>query len=230
MGERIVVITGATGTSGPTVARRFASGGDRLALIARDESSVAEVLASLDGGASRHAAVPADLSTGEGASAAAEEVRRRLGRPSVLLHLVGTYAGGTRLEDADEAEWRRLLDTNLWVPFHVMRAWLPDIRGAAGGRIVTVSTPFAQAPGPNSAGYVASKAAVEALTLSVARELKDTGEGTGATANVVLVRAIGDGKPTETRPEELAATLWWLCSPEAGAVNGQRIGVMGRGL
>ena len=44
----------------------------------------------------------------------------------------------------------------------------------------------------------------------------------------VLVRTIGDEKPTHTRPEEIAAALAWLASPEAGAVSGQRIPVVGR--
>jgi NAD(P)-dependent dehydrogenase (short-subunit alcohol dehydrogenase family) len=222
--DRVVVITGASGSSGPTVAAWFAGRGDRIALIARGQADVTEIAERLEGGSSRHAAIAADLSTDAGAGAAADEVRRRLGSPSVLLHLVGTYLGGTRLEDTDEAQWHRLMDTNVWAPFHTLRAWLPDIRRAAGGRIVTVSSPFAQAPGPNSAGYVASKAALEALTLSVARELK----GANATANVVLVRAIGSDTPGQTRPEELAAAMWWLCSEDAAAVNGQRIPLVGR--
>lgn len=60
--------------------------------------------------------------------------------------------------------------------------------------------------------------------MSVGRDLA----GTTATANVPLVRAIGDEKPNQTRPEELAAAMAWLLSPEAGAVNGQRIPVFGR--
>ena len=52
--------------------------------------------------------------------------------------------------------------------------------------------------------------------------------GLPATANVVVLRAIGNEKPTEQRPEEIAATMAWLCSSEAGAVNGQRIPLIGR--
>lgn len=52
--------------------------------------------------------------------------------------------------------------------------------------------------------------------------------GTNATANVVLVRTIGDEKPTHTRPEEIAAAMAWLCTPQASAVSGQRIPLVGR--
>lgn len=222
---RVVVVTGATGKLGRVVAARFAAEGDRLALISRSREELDELRTTLakEGGA--HVAIPANLLDETHAQAAAREIRRHLGPPSVLLHLVGTYAGGTALEDADEAEWRALFETNMWSTFHVMRAFLPDIRAAAAGRIVTVSTPLAAAPGPNIAGYVASKAAVEALTLAVARELA----GTPATANVVLIRTIGDAKPTHTRPEEIAEAMLWLASPRSGAVNGQRIPLVGRG-
>lgn len=225
MGERIVVISGATGKLGPTVAAAFAEAGDRLALIARDGAEVAELAAFLPGGLGHHIGIAADLISPSSASGAAREVRERLGPPVVLLHLVGGYAGGTPVEDADETLWRDLFELNFWSAFHTLRAFLPDIRAAVAGRIVTVSTPLAGAPVASIGPYAASKGAVETLTLTVARELA----GTTATSNVILVRTIGDAKPTHTRPAEIAAALLWLASPEAGAVNGQRIPLVGRG-
>ncbi|HET9436510.1 MAG TPA: SDR family oxidoreductase, partial [Candidatus Limnocylindrales bacterium] len=177
------------------------------------------------GGSGLHAGIAAELLTEAGATAAAAAVRERLGAPQVLLHLVGGYAGGTSIEDADPALWRDLFDLNFWSAFHTLRAFLPDIRAAEGGRIVTISTPLAGAPVANIGPYAASKGAVETLTLTLARELA----GTAATANVVLVRTIGDEKPTHTRPDEIAAALAWLASPAAAAVSGQRIPLVGRG-
>ncbi|HUG48242.1 MAG TPA: SDR family oxidoreductase [Candidatus Limnocylindria bacterium] len=92
------------------------------------------------------------------------------------------------------------------------------------GRVVAVSTPFAQQPGATNAAYAASKAALEALILSVARE----GREHGLTANVVVVRSIPSESPADgnasrprtwTRPEELSSTMLWLCSDEAGLVT-----------
>ena len=223
--DRIVVVTGATGKLGPTVAGRFAAAGDRLALLARDRDAVEALVASMPGGADRHAGIAADLVTEEGAHGAATAVHDRLGAPSVLLHLIGGYAGGTSIEDADPALWRDLFELNFWSAFHTLRAFLPDIRAAADGRIVTVSTPLAGSPVANIGPYAASKGAVETLTLTLARELA----GTTATANVILVRTIGDEKPTHTRPAEIAEALAWLASPAAGAVSGQRIPLVGRG-
>src|SRR4029077_19482723 len=148
----------------------FAAAGDRLALLARDGAEVSALAATLpNGGARWDAGVAGDLSTAGGAANAAADVRERVGPPSVLLHLVGGYAGGTSLEDAEEALWRDIFELNFWSTFHALRAFLPDIRAADDGRIVTVSTPLAGSPVANIGPYAASKGAVETLTLIVAR-------------------------------------------------------------
>jgi NAD(P)-dependent dehydrogenase (short-subunit alcohol dehydrogenase family) len=222
--DRVVAITGASGRLGRVVAARFAEDGYRLALLARDRDDVVDLIGSLPGGAGRHAAVAVDLASAESSGAAAAGVRQELGPASVLLQLVGGYAGGRSFADNDDDELRRLLDLNLWTTAHAIRAFLPDIAAAEHGRIVTVSTFVAQAPTARHAAYAASKAAVEALTISVARDLA----GTTATANVVVLRSIGDEKPTDQRPNEIAASMLWLSSPDAAAINGQRINLFGR--
>ena len=224
MGDRVIAITGATGKLGSVVAAHFAGTGARLALSARSEEEVMALAADLEDGSERHAGFAVDLGDAASARATADAVRERLGPVSVLLHLVGGYAGGTPFVDGDDEEFRHLLDLNLWSTIHAVRAFLPDVMAAEHGRIVTVSTYVAAAPTPKHAASAASKAAVEALTISVARDLA----GTTATSNVVVLRSIGDEKPTDQRPEEIAAVMAFLCSPEAGTINGQRIPLIGR--
>ena len=223
-GDRVVAITGATGRLGGVVAAKFADAGYRLALLAQSRADCESLAATLPGGLERHAGLGVDLASAEASAATAAEIRERLGPVSGLLQLVGGYAGGTPFVDGDDTEMKNLLALNLWTTVHAIRAFLPDIAAAEVGRIVTVSTFVAAAPTPKHAAYAASKAAVEALTISVARDLA----GTTATSNVVVIRSIGDEKPTDTRPEEIAAAMLWLCSPEAGATNGQRIVLHGR--
>jgi NAD(P)-dependent dehydrogenase (short-subunit alcohol dehydrogenase family) len=223
MSERVIAITGATGKLGRVVSAHFAGTGARLALLARSEE-VAALVSELPGGSERHAGFTVDLRDAASAGAVAAAVRDRLGPASVLLQLVGGYAGGTPFADGDDEEFRHLLDLNLWSTIHAVRAFLPDVAAAERGRIVTVSTYVAAVPTPKHAAYAATKAAVEALTISVARDLA----GTSATANVVVLRSIGDEKPTDQRPEEIAAAMAFLCSPEAGTINGQRIPLIGR--
>lgn len=221
---RVVAITGATGRLGGVVAARFAEAGYRLALLAQSRADCEDLASTLPGGLDRHVALGVDLSSAEASAAAASEVRGRLGPVSVLLQLVGGYAGGRPFAESDDTEMKNLLALNLWTTIHAVRTFLRDIAAAEHGRIVTVSSSVAAAPTPKHAAYAASKAAVEALTLSVARDLA----GTSATANVIVIRQIGDEKPADTRPDEIAAAMLWLCSPDAGATNGQRIPLLGR--
>ena len=224
MTERVVAITGATGRLGRVVAEHFAGTGARLALLGRSEEEAATLASELPGGSDRHAGFAVDLGDAAASAAAAAAVRERLGPAAVLLQLVGGYAGGTPFVDGDDEEFRHLLDLNLWTTVHAIRAFLPDVLAAEHGRIVTVSTYVAATPTPKHAAYAATKAAVEALTMSVARDMA----GTTATANVVVLRSLGDEKATEQRPEEVAATMAWLASPDAGTINGQRINLFGR--
>ncbi len=100
---------------------------------------------------------------------------------------------------------------------------------------MTLSSLLAERPTGHSAAYSAAKAGLEALTLAAAQEVKDK----GATANVVVIRTLdtpeeraktGEAKTVGwVRPEEVAALLLFLCSDEAGAINGARIPMYGRG-
>lgn len=221
---RVVVVTGATGPLGGALARRFAEAGDRIVLLGRSMDRLTVVQQELPGGNERHLSLEADLDRADDVLTVARAVRERLGPPTILLHAVGGYRGGTGLVDAAADEIGAMLAAHAVSTFNTLRAFLPDIRQADGGRIVTFSSPLAQAPSATAAAYAAAKAALEAITLSVARELAST----NATANVVTIRTIGGARRSEVRPEDIAETVAWLCSPAAATVNGARIPMHGR--
>ena len=102
------------------------------------------------------------------------------------------------------------------------RAFAPKLR-EAGGRFVLVSSKQAQDPDAKNAAYAAAKAYAEAWTLAFA---KDLGEH-GGTANVVVVNAIGDDKPSFTPAAHLAANIAWLLSDECSRMNGGRLPLHG---
>ena len=127
-----------------------------------------------------------------------------------------------------------MLDQHLWTTLNVAQAVVPGMTERGWGRVVAVSTPFAMTPGPRGASYAVAMAAKDTLIRALARELGDT----GVTANLVIVKQIDAAHERETAPtsknassttpDEIAATLRFLCSDDAAAINGARIPLDGR--
>jgi NAD(P)-dependent dehydrogenase (short-subunit alcohol dehydrogenase family) len=232
--EPVVLITGATGGLGRVVAATFAADGARLGLVGTDGYRLAAVAAACGLEADRWVAGIGDLSAPDGARAAVDAVVGRFGRIDAWLHVVGGWAGGTPVVDLDHAEVRSMLDQHLWTTLNVAQAVVPGMVERGWGRVVAVSTPFALVPGAKEASYAVGKAAEDTLIRALARELG----GTGVTANLVVVRQIDTAHERETAPstknassttpEEIAATMRFLCSAAAAAVNGARVPLDGR--
>jgi NAD(P)-dependent dehydrogenase (short-subunit alcohol dehydrogenase family) len=229
--DKVAVVTGATGTLGPAVARAFVQEGARLVLVSPHESALTALVNDLGYRESRVVKHPAEPTDVAAVQSLVDAVRTRFGRADILLHLAGGYKGGTLLETPDES-WQYLWDANVKSAINTIRAFLPLLTANRWGRIVTLSSGVTQTPPSNNAAYVTAKAALEALTLAVAQEVKDQ----GVTANVVLVRSLDtpaerakqpDKSSGWVRPEDVAATLLFLCTEAAGAITGARIPVFG---
>jgi NAD(P)-dependent dehydrogenase (short-subunit alcohol dehydrogenase family) len=232
--DPVVLITGATGRLGRVTARVFADDGARLGLIGTDAGRLAEVAAEIGVADDRWAGAVADLIDPAAARGAVESVVARFGRIDGWVHLVGGWVGGTPVVDLDHEELRRMLDQHLWTTLNVAQAVVPGMIEHGWGRVIAVSTPFAMTPGPRGASYAVAKAAEDTLIRALAREVG----GTGVTANLVVVKQIDTRHERETAssskhasattPEEIAATLRFLCSDAAVAINGARIPLDGR--
>ena len=225
--DRVAVITGASGALGGAVARRLADGGARLALLGRSAEGLEQLAKELGVAEDRYMATSVDLSEPESARQAAGSVMNRFGRVDMLIHLVGGWAGGTPVLDVPSEEVSGMLQQHVWTTLNAVQAFVPHMVEQDWGRIVAVSQPAALQPAGNASPYAIGKAGQEVLLLSLAQELR----GTGVTANVVLVRAIGtreEGRGAKTTPDEIASTIEYLCSDEARMINGARIPAHGR--
>jgi NAD(P)-dependent dehydrogenase (short-subunit alcohol dehydrogenase family) len=229
--DQVAVLVGATGQLGPAVAKAFLHAGVKLVLVGTREQELNSLFKELGFRESRVIHQVADAMDPASMHTLAEAVKERFGSADILLNIAGGYRGGSLLETPNEL-WDLMLNMNLRTAVNSIRAFLPLMIANDGGRILTVSSGITQAPPANVAAYVTAKAALEAMTLAVAQEVKDK----KITANVVLIRALDtpaerakqpDKKTGWVKPEDVAATLLFLCSAEGIAITGARIPVYG---
>jgi NAD(P)-dependent dehydrogenase (short-subunit alcohol dehydrogenase family) len=231
--DKVVVITGATGGLGQVVAGRMTAEGARLALLSSKMEHLEALVAELRVPPERVLTQAADLRD-PAAQAAAQAVSGRFGRCDIVLHLVGGWAGGTPVTAVEVATVEDMLQQHLWTTLAVMQAFVPQLLANGWGRLIAVSSPFARRPQAKGAAYAVGKAAQEALFLTLAEEIADS----GVTANLLLARTIDTQHARAqapsaknaawTTPEEITAAILYLCSDEARAINGARLPLYGR--
>lgn len=231
LSNKVAVIIGATGQLGPTVAKTFVQAGAKLALVSTQSQQLDELRIDLNLRESYAIYRLAATMDEAEMNALADAVRIKFGRADILIHLVGTFRGGAFSETPTET-WDTMFQRNVFSAVNAIRAFLPLLTENEWGRIITTSSGLTQNPPANTAAYVSAKAALETMTLAVAKEIQED----GVTANVVLIRSLDtpgerEKQPDKTtgwvKPEEVAATLLFLCSDEAGSITGARIPVTG---
>lgn len=220
MKDRIVVITGATGATGQAAARAFAEQGASLALVSRDQGKLDALARDLDLPEDRVLVHAVDLLDGAAVGEAARAVSARFGRLDVLIHLVGGWTGGRTIAESGEDEFRFMLDQHAWTTIHLLRAFSPGLSENGWGRVIAVTSPLAENPSGKMGPYALGKAAQETLILTLADEFKNT----NITANVIQTKAIDvKGTGSGISPAEIVAAMLYLCSDEAGRINGARL-------
>ncbi len=233
--DRVALITGATGGLGRVAAAAFAAQGTRLGLVGTDGTRLQSVAGDLGLGPGSWAAAVGDLRNATDAARVVAEIAERLGRIDIVLHLVGGWAGGSKIAELDPEEMRAMLDQHVWTTLHVARAVVPGMIERGWGRFIAISSTVALEGTAGMASYAVAKAGEEALLRTLAREVA----GTGVTANVLVVRKIDTAHERDTgpsvknatwaTPEELVAAMMYLCSDQASVANGTRIPLTGRG-
>jgi 3-oxoacyl-[acyl-carrier protein] reductase len=218
---RVAIVTGAASGIGRACAQRFAAEGFRVA-------SFDLVAADIDGGLS----IAVDITDRDAVTDAARRVVAELGAPSALLNVAGVYPP-TTLETTTVELYRRTFDVNVLGTILVAQAVAPHM--PAGGAIVNLASIDAFVPSRGQLVYCASKAAVVALTRSLALELaprvrvnaiapgwvdtpgnRATGRMEAALASVPLGRAAS--------PDEIADLAWFLAGEgRATYVTGETI-------
>ena len=232
---RTVLVTGGSRGIGAATVRRFAQAGDRVFFTYLRSEAAATRLAAETGAT----AIRGDAASREDAEAAIREAEKQ-GPLDVLVCNAGVAHYGM-IMDMGDADYRRVMDTNVYGPFAALRAAMPGMFWRRKGCIVTLSSIWGQHGASCEGIYSASKAAVIALTQAAAKE----GAAAGVRVNCVAPGAIdtemnGHLSPEEKKEleaeiplgrmgtaEEVAEVIFFLCGEGAAYITGQVIPVNG---
>jgi 3-oxoacyl-[acyl-carrier protein] reductase len=169
---RVAVVIGATGGIGSAVCRRLAAAGCRVAVSFHRNGSAAEALAaSLEGDG--HAAVHADVTDSGSLAGLARALALRYGAVDILVNSAGTtrFVPHADLDGLDDSLIDDIFRTNWRGPFATIRALRPLLEQTGRGVVVNVSSIAATSGIGSNVAYCASKAALNAMTVSLARAL-----------------------------------------------------------
>jgi len=239
---KVALVTGAAAGIGAAISRRLARDGIAIGVLDRLIDGATTVANDIVAAGGKAIALQADITDRAQVKAAVTKLRETFGPVTILVNNAG-ITGFVPFEELTDEQWDRMMQVNLKGPFIVTQVVLPDMKTAAWGRIVNISSSSAQSGAVRMAHYSASKGAIIALTKTLARELGPL----GITCNNIPPRFVMNTVMSEEsipethrremiaagpilrqgEPADIAGACAWLVSEEAGYVTGQTIGVNG---
>jgi len=228
---RIALVTGASQGIGRACAIELARAGATVALAARNEAKLAEVVAEIEAAGGKAAAFPLDVASEESIRTGAKAILERFGKVEILVNNAGITRDGLMLR-MKRAAWDDVLSTNLTGAFLLKNRW---------GRIINISSVVGRTGQGGQANYAASKAGLIGLTRSIAREVSSRGITVNAVAPGYIetaMTAVLDEKQREAMMKEIplgragtdaeiAQSVAFLASDAAGYITGHVLDVNG---
>ena len=222
--RRIAVVTGANRGLGYEIARQLAGADVFVVLGARDPVKGEAAAARLAVKGAGVAAFALDVNDTRSVRRFVEHVEKAHGTPSILVNNAGVYPESTdaTVLETPTSVWRETFETNLFGAVRMCREVVPLMEALRYGRIVNVSSGLGQmsSMGSGTPAYRVSKAALNALTATLAAEVK----GTGILVNSMSpgwVKTDMGGKAAPRSVEQGADTAVWLCLLPSSGPSGQ---------
>ncbi|ODT61659.1 MULTISPECIES: 3-oxoacyl-ACP reductase FabG [Paracoccus] len=234
---KTALVTGASGGIGGAIAEALHAAGATVALSGTREEPLRDLAERL--GARAHV-VTANLGDAESVLALPKAAAEAMGSVDILVNNAGITRDNLFMRMSDD-EWAQVLDVNLTSTFKLSRAVLRGMMKARWGRIVNITSVVGATGNPGQGNYAAAKAGVVGMSKSLAYEVASRGITVNCVAPGFIATAMTD-KLTEDQkgkiltqipagrmggPEEIAAAVLYLASPEAGYVTGATLHVNG---
>ena len=166
---KFAVVTGGAQGIGRAIVERFLDSGASVAIWDRDTALAKKTVGEVEK-RGKAIAVSADVTDYPDVERARDETLKALGRIDILVNNAGIAGMNTTTWDYPIEEWRKVMSINLDGQFHCCKAVVPGMMAQNYGRIVNIASVAGKEGNPNASAYSASKAAVIALTKSLAKE------------------------------------------------------------
>ncbi|MBG31418.1 MAG: short-chain dehydrogenase [Opitutae bacterium] len=250
MQDKIAVVTGGGKGIGQAIARRLATEGAKVAVWETDEASAQANVLSIQGDGGTAIAVTCDVTDSSTVLAAIATTESDLGKVSVLVNNAGIAHVGT-VEDTSEEDFDRVQQVNVKGTFNCLRALVPRMVENGGGAILNLASIASRLGISERFAYSASKGAVLAMTLSVAKDYVNKGIRCNCICpgrvhtpfvdgylekyydddaeRLEMFQKLSEYQPVGRmgKPEEIAAVAAFLCSDESSFVTGSAYDVDG---
>jgi 3-oxoacyl-[acyl-carrier protein] reductase len=238
MKDQVALVTGASRGIGRAIALALAQRGAKVVGTATTEAGAAgirEVLAPLGGDG-----IVLNVTDGAALDATIDAVVKQHGGLHILVNNAGITRDNLAMRMKDE-DWDAVQDTNLKAVFRASRAVMRTMMKQRWGRIVNITSVVGASGNPGQANYAAAKAGVAGMTRALARELGSRNITVNCIAPGFISTDMTEALPEAQRaallaqiplgrlgtPEEIAATVAFLCSAEAGYITGAELHVNG---
>jgi 3-oxoacyl-[acyl-carrier protein] reductase len=237
---RVALITGASQGIGRACALRLAASGATVAVAARNQEKLAELVDQVTAAGGKAAAFPLDVADEEQIKATSKAVLAQLGKIDILVNNAGITRDQLVMR-MKRADWDSVLNTNLTSAYLCIQQAIGSMLKHRWGRIINISSVFGQMGQAGQANYAASKAGLIGLTMAIAREVGSRNITCNAVAPGFIETAMTSGFTDDFRqnamkaiplgrvgtPEDVANAVAFLASDEASYITGHVLSVNG---
>jgi 3-oxoacyl-[acyl-carrier protein] reductase len=237
---RVALVTGASQGIGHACALKLAQSGATLALAARSQEKLQELVRQIEAAGGKAAAFPLDVGDEEQIKSAFKAVIAQFGKIDILVNNAGITRDQLVMR-MKRADWDSVLNTNLTSAYLCTQQAISSMLKQRWGRIINITSIFGQTGQAGQANYAASKAGLIGLTMAIAREVGSRNITCNAVAPGFIETAMTSGLGEDLKqnamkmiplgrvgsPDDVASAVAFLASDEASYITGHVLNVNG---
>lgn len=237
---KVALVTGASRGIGRAIARTLAAKGAEVVGTATTQGGADAITEDFQSRGENGYGLVMDVSDAESIDAGLKAIAEKSGAPLILINNAGITRDNLLMRMKEE-DWDAVIATNLSSVYRTSKAVLRGMGKARWGRIINISSVVAGMGNPGQVNYCAAKAGVEGMTRSLAKEMANRGITVNSVApgfiDTDMTKKLDDGQRDAMmsvipagrlgEPEEVAAVVAFLASPEAAYITGESINVNG---